>query len=71
MRNIDQAAGSGQMSKEQADSAKMQNAQNYLNELMRFAQQGGKERTVANQALQTFRQWYGDPMKYGIQLGGF
>lgn len=53
---------------DQQNAAKQQSAQNYLNSLAQFAQQGGKNMIVAKQAAQTFRQYYGDPMKYGIQL---
>lgn len=71
MARIDQSVQTGQMSGEEAQATKTQNAQNYLNELMKFAQQGGREREVANNALRTFRQYYGEPSRYGIQLGGF
>ena len=53
---------------DQAQAAKTTNAQNYLNELVKFAGQGSKQAIVAKQAAATFRQYYGDPMKYGIQL---
>lgn len=53
---------------DQVQAAHQQSAQNYLNELQNFAQQGGKNLTVAKQAAATFRQYYGDPMKYGVQL---
>lgn len=54
---------------DQAQAAKQQNAQRYLTELQKFASQGGDKLQVARQAAATFRQWYGDPSKYGIQLG--
>jgi len=53
---------------EQLQAAKTQSAQNYLQELSNFAQQGGKNMEVARNAAATFRKYYGDPMKYGIQL---
>lgn len=56
------------LSPEEAQHAKQQNAQNYLGELQKFASQGGDKLQVAKQAAATFRQWYGDPMQYGVQL---
>lgn len=64
MANIDKAG----LSPDQAKQAKQENAQRYLSELQAFAQKGGKEATVAKQAADTFRQWYGDPMQYGVRL---
>lgn len=52
----------------QVQQAKMDSARSYLNELVQFSQKGGKEQQVAKQAAATFREYYGDPMKYGIQL---
>lgn len=54
---------------DQAKAAKQENAQRYLNELQKFASQGGDKLQVARQAADTFRQWYGDPAQYGVQLG--
>lgn len=56
------------MPPDQQQAAKQQSAQNYLNALAQFAGEGGKNMQVAKQAAATFRQYYGDPMKYGIQL---
>ena len=64
MAQIDKAG----MSPEEAQRMKQQNAQSYLNELMQFAQKGGREAEVARNAARTFRQYYGDPMQYGVQL---
>ncbi len=64
MRKIDQQG----LPPEQAQQLKQQNAQNYLSELMQFAQRGGKEAEVARNAMRTFRQWYGDPSQYGVQV---
>lgn len=65
MAAIDQS----QVSPEEKKQAKQQNAQRYLGELQKFAAQGGDKLQVARQAAQTFRQWYGDPAQYGVQLG--
>ncbi len=56
------------ISPEQKQATMQQNAQNYLQELANFGAQGGDKLQVARQAAATFRQNYGDPMKYGIQL---
>lgn len=53
---------------DQLKQSQMQSAQNYLSTLAQFAQQGGHNMEVAQNAARTFRQYYGDPMKYGIQL---
>lgn len=53
---------------DQVQQAKTQNAQTYLSELMNFSRKGSHEAIVAKQAADTFRQWYGDPGKYGVQL---
>ena len=53
---------------EQLQAAKDKSAQNYLQELSTFASQGGKNLEVARNAAATFRKYYGDPMKYGVQL---
>lgn len=69
MSNIDKQAQAGQIAPEQAKATKQQNAQNYLAELQAFSQKGAHENAVARQAAQTFRQYYGDPAQYGVQLG--
>lgn len=53
---------------DQLKQAQTQSAQNYLNTLAQFAQGGGHNMEVARNAARTFRQFYGDPMRYGIQL---
>lgn len=53
---------------EQVQEAKKTNVQNYLTSLQNFSMKGSKERTVAQQSLNTFKQWYGDPAQYGITL---
>lgn len=53
---------------DQLQAAKTQSAQNYLQELQNFAGQGGKNLEVARNAAATFRKYYGDPMKFGVQL---
>jgi hypothetical protein len=53
---------------DQLQAAKTQSAQNYLQELSNFAGQGGKNLEVARNAAATFRKYYGDPMKFGVQL---
>ncbi len=53
---------------DQLQAAKTQSAQNYLTALGQFAQLGSKQATVAKQAATTFRQYYGDPSQYGVQL---
>jgi hypothetical protein len=67
-KQVEQAQQSGQISAQQAQQTKVQNAQNYLNALQSFAGQGSKNLTVAKQAATTFRQYYGDPSQYGVQL---
>ena len=69
MAAVDQGVQAGSITPEQAKQTKQTNAQNYLTALQQFAQMGGKEAQVAKQAADTFRQWYGDPMQYGVQLG--
>ncbi len=64
MAGVDQAVKAGQMTPEQAATTKKQNAQTYLSELNAFSGKGGKEKLVADQAMQTFRQYYGDPSQY-------
>lgn len=65
MAAIDQS----QASPEEKKVAKQQNVQNYLSSLQQFEKQGGHESIVAKQSANTFRQWYGDPAQYGVQLG--
>ena len=69
MADLDSVAASGKATPEETAQAKQQNAANYLQELQAFAQKGGHEAIVAKQAADTFRQYYGDPMRYGVQLG--
>lgn len=68
MANIDNQVKSGALSASQAQQLKTQNAQNYLSELQKFASEGSKNSIVAKQAMQTFRQWYGDPTQYGVNV---
>lgn len=68
MANVDRSVQSGQINPQQAQQIKQSNATEYLNHLREFAAKGGKERTVAQQALATFRQYYGDPSQYGVQV---
>lgn len=49
-------------------SALAQSAQNYLTSLVEFAGQGGHNAEVARNASRTFRQYYGDPAKYGVNV---
>lgn len=68
MAALGQAEQSGQISPEQATQLRIQNAQNYLQSLQEFAGQGSKQKTVARQALATFKQYYGDPSAYGVTV---
>jgi hypothetical protein len=62
------AISDGPLPPDQKQAAMQSSAQNYLNALVQFSQQGSHENQVAKQAAATFRKYYGDPMKYGIQL---
>ena len=68
MAQIQQQEQSGQLDPQQAQQLKQQNAQNYLNTLQQFRAKGGKQKTVGDQALATFRQYYGDPSQYGVSI---
>jgi hypothetical protein len=68
MSSIDMAVKAGQMDPQQAQQTKVQNAQNYITELNKFAQQGNDQRKVAGQALETFVKHYGDPAQYGVAV---
>ncbi len=68
MAAIQEAAKGGQLAPQDARTALMQSAQNYLTSLQDFAGQGGKQAQVARQALSTFVQYYGNPENYGIRV---
>jgi hypothetical protein len=68
MQQIQQAAQSGQLPPEQAQQLVQQNAQSYLTTLKQFIAKGGKQKTVGNQALATFRRYYGEPSQYGVTV---
>lgn len=53
---------------DQVKQAQAQSAQNYLRTLLDFSKQGGRNFEVAQNAARTFRQQYGEPAKYGVQL---
>lgn len=64
MAGIDQQVQSGQLSPEDATALKKANVNDYLRAMNQFAQKGNDHRTVARQALETFRMHYGDPNQY-------
>lgn len=54
------------MAQTQDPAQKMQLGKQYLQDLQEFASKGNKESIVAQQALQTFREQYGDPAQFGF-----
>ena len=56
------------MEQTQDPAQKMELAQGYLAKLQDFAQKGTKEAIVAGQALETFRERYGEPADYGMDV---
>ena len=67
MAGIDTAGLSGT----QADALRKQYMTDYLSRLQEFSKQGGHQKIVADQALNTFRQWYtGHANRLGVQIPG-
>jgi len=72
MSSIDKQVQAGAMTGEDAAAKKTQLVTSYLTQLGSLAKQGGHAPTVAQQAVETFRKYYGDPRQYGVdttQLG--
>jgi hypothetical protein len=67
MANIDTAG----MPQVQADALRKQYMTDYLSRLQEFSKQGGHQKIVADQAINTFKQWYsGHANRLGVQIPG-
>lgn len=69
MSGIDKQTQAGELTPEEAAAQRASKAKEYLTNLQNFSTQGGHEGTVAAQALDTFRKYYGDPAQFGVDLG--
>ncbi len=66
--DLNAAVDAGIMSTLEGQSEKIETAKAYLAALFEFGNRGVYENIVARQALDTFKQNYGDPSKFGVGI---